>query len=87
MVVIVLFVLTVNLLLDRPVIESRVFAVALGVGHSPGRLPAIISGTLSARARAMSRRGVIVRRRDANENHGSISGLCTDKTRTHRRTL
>ena len=35
MVVIVLFVLTVNLLLDRPVIESLLFAVALAVGLSP----------------------------------------------------
>jgi Mg2+-importing ATPase len=35
MVVIVLFVLTINLLLDRPVIESLLFAVALAVGLSP----------------------------------------------------
>src|SRR3546814_9202415 len=35
MVVIVLFVLTVNLLLQRPVIESLLFAVALAVGLSP----------------------------------------------------
>ena len=82
MVVIVLFVLTVNLLLDRPVIESLLFAVALAVGLSPELLPAIISVTLSAGARAMSRRGVIVRRLDAIENLGSMSVLCTDKTGT-----
>lgn len=50
MVVIVLFVLTVNLLLGRPVIESLLFAVALAVGLSPELLPAIISVTLSAGA-------------------------------------
>ena len=82
MVVIVLFVLTVNLLLGRPVIESLLFAVALAVGLSPELLPAIVSVTLSAGARAMSRRGVIVRRLDAIENLGSMDILCTDKTGT-----
>jgi len=82
MVVIVIFVLTVNLLLARPVIESLLFAVALAVGLSPELLPAIISVTLSAGARAMSKRGVIVRRLDAIENLGSMNVLCTDKTGT-----
>lgn len=82
MVVIVLFVLTVNLLLERPVIESLLFAAALAVGLSPELLPAIISVTLSAGARAMSKRGVIVRRLDAIENLGSMDVLCTDKTGT-----
>ncbi|MFZ2156151.1 MAG: magnesium-translocating P-type ATPase [Bradyrhizobium sp.] len=82
MVVIVLFVLTVNLLLGRPIIESLLFAVALAVGLSPELLPAIVSVTLSAGARAMSRRGVIVRRLEAIENLGSMDILCTDKTGT-----
>ncbi len=82
MLVIVLFVLTVNVLLDRPVIESLLFAVALSVGLSPELLPAIISVTLSSGARAMSARGVIVQRLDAIENLGSMEILCTDKTGT-----
>lgn len=82
MILIVLFVLTVNLLLHRPVMESLLFAVALAVGLSPELLPAIISVTLSAGARAMSKRGVIVRRLDAIENLGSMDILCTDKTGT-----
>jgi len=82
MVVIVLFVLTVNLLLDRPVVESLLFAAALAVGLSPELLPAIISVTLSAGARAMGKRGVIVRRLDAIETLGSMTVLCTDKTGT-----
>ena len=82
MIIIVLFVLTVNLLLDRPLIQSLLFAVALAVGLSPELLPAIISITLSAGARAMSKRGVIVRRLDAIENLGSMDVLCTDKTGT-----
>ncbi len=82
MIVIVLFVLTVNVLLDRPLIGSLLFAVALAVGLSPELLPAIISVTLSAGASAMSKRGVIVRRLDAIENLGSMDILCTDKTGT-----
>lgn len=82
MVAIVLFVLTVNLLLERPLVQSLLFAVALAVGLSPELLPAIISVTLSAGARAMSRRGVIVRRLEAIENLGGMDVLCTDKTGT-----
>jgi Mg2+-importing ATPase len=82
MMLVVLFVLTINLLLDRPVVDSLLFAVALAVGLSPELLPAIISVTLSAGARAMSRRGVIVRRLEAIETLGSMDILCTDKTGT-----
>ncbi len=82
MVVIVLFVLIVNLALDRPVTDSLLFAVALAVGISPELLPAIVAVTLSAGARKMSARGVIVRRLDAIENLGSMDVLCTDKTGT-----
>lgn len=82
MVIIVIFVLVVNLFLDRPVIESLLFAVALAVGLSPELLPAIVSVTLSAGARALSLRGVIVRRLEAIENLGSMDILCTDKTGT-----
>ncbi len=82
MIVIGLFVLTVNQLLGRPIIESLLFAVALAVGLSPELLPAIVSVTLSAGARAMARRGVIIRRLEAIENLGSIDVLCTDKTGT-----
>ena len=52
----VLFVLIVNQLLGRPWIESLLFAVALAVGLSPELLPAIMSVTLSAGARAHGRR-------------------------------
>lgn len=82
MMFVVLFVLTANLLLHRPLIESLMFAAALAVGMSPELLPAIVSVTLSSGARAMSRRGVIVRRLEAIENLGSMDILCTDKTGT-----
>ena len=82
MVFMVLFVLTVNQLLGRPVLESLLFAVALAVGLSPELLPAIVSVTLSRGARAMARKGVIIRRLEAIENLGSMDILCTDKTGT-----
>lgn len=78
----VVFVLVVNQVLERPVIESLLFAVALAVGLSPELLPAIVSVTLSHGARAMAQRGVIVRRLEAIENLGSMDVLCTDKTGT-----
>jgi Mg2+-importing ATPase len=82
MVVMVVFVLAVNQALGRPVIESLLYAVALAVAISPELLPAIVSVTLSHGARAMARRGVIVRHLEAIENLGSMDVLCTDKTGT-----
>jgi Mg2+-importing ATPase len=82
MIAVVLFVLTVNLLLHRPLIESLLFAVALAVGLTPELMPAIISVTLSAGARGMAKQGVIVRRLNAIENLGSMDIFCTDKTGT-----
>ena len=82
MVVMVVFVLAVNQVLGRPAIESLLFAVALAVGLSPELLPAIVSVTLAHGARAMARRGVIVRHLEAIEDLGSMDVLCTDKTGT-----
>lgn len=82
MMVIVLFVFTINLFLHRPLLDSLLFAVALAVGLTPELLPAIVSVTLSAGARHMAGRGVIVRRLEAMENLGGIDILCTDKTGT-----
>jgi Mg2+-importing ATPase len=82
MLVMVVFVLVVNQLLDRPALESLLFAMALAVGMSPELLPAIVSVTLARGARDMAKRGVIVARLEALENLGSIDVLCTDKTGT-----
>ncbi len=82
MMVIVTLVLTTNLLLHRPLIESLLFSVALAVGLTPELLPAILSVTMSAGARHMAGKGVIVRRPSAIEGLGSVDILCTDKTGT-----
>ena len=82
MVLVVLFVLSANVMLDRPIIDSLLFAAALAVGLSPELLPAIVSVTLTAGARRMAAEGVIVRRLESIENLGSMTVLCTDKTGT-----
>jgi Mg2+-importing ATPase len=82
MVVMVLFVVAVNQALGRPLPDSVLFAVALAVGLSPELLPAVVSVTLSAGARALARRGVLVRRLPAIEDLGGMQVLCTDKTGT-----
>jgi Mg2+-importing ATPase len=71
-----------NLLLDRPVIESLLFAVALAVGITPELLPAIVTFTLAHGARALAGQGVLVRRLASIEDLGSMTVLCTDKTGT-----
>ncbi|MGE0103986.1 MAG: magnesium-translocating P-type ATPase [Blastocatellales bacterium] len=82
MIVVVLSVLTVNVILQRPAIDTMLFAVALAVGLSPELLPGILAITLARGARKMARQGVIVRHLNAIENLGSMDVLCTDKTGT-----
>jgi Mg2+-importing ATPase len=81
-VLLVLLVFSAQFLLERPPIESLLFALALAVGISPELLPAIIEVTLAEGARDMAAHGVIVRRLNAIENFGSMDVLCTDKTAT-----
>jgi P-type Mg2+ transporter len=82
MLVMVVLVLTINILLAKPPIDSLLFALALAVGLAPELLPAIISITLAHGSQQMATRGVIVRRLNAIENFGSMDVLCTDKTGT-----
>jgi len=78
----VLLVLTANLALHRPPLESLLFAVALAVGLTPEFLPMITSVTLSRGAMAMAHKHVVVKHLPAIQNLGSIDVLCTDKTGT-----
>jgi Mg2+-importing ATPase len=80
--VLVIAVLAINLALHRPLLESLLFAIALAVGLTPELLPAIVTLNLTQGARALSRRGVLVKRLPAIQNLGSVTVLCTDKTGT-----
>ena len=82
MLVIVALVLAVATLLDRDLMGSLLFAMALAVAISPQLLPAIVNVTLAAGARQLARQGVLVRRLQAIENLGGMDVLCTDKTGT-----
>lgn len=82
MLVVVIVVFAINLLRDRPALETLLFAMALAVGISPELLPAVLGVTLARGARKMAREGVIVRQLNAIENLGSMDVLCTDKTGT-----
>ena len=81
-VLMVLFVLMVNTVTNKPLLESFLFAIALAVGLTPELLPMVISVTLARGALRMAGKHVIVKRLAAIENLGSMDVLCTDKTGT-----
>jgi Mg2+-importing ATPase len=78
----VLFVLLVNILFHRPVLESFLFSIALAVGLTPELMPMIITVTLAQGARQMTKKKVLVKQLSAIEDFGSIDILCSDKTGT-----
>jgi Mg2+-importing ATPase len=81
-VLLVLFVLLINLLFHRPLLESFLFALALAVGLTPELLPMIVSVTLSHGALRMAEKQVIVKRLSAIHDLGSVDVVCSDKTGT-----
>jgi len=82
MTLLVLVVFATNVFLQKPVVDTLLFSVALAVGLAPELLPAIITINLSKGSQSMAAHGVIVRRLSAIENLGSMDVLCTDKTGT-----
>ena len=78
----VLFVLFVNIIFHRPLLESFLFSVALAVGMTPEMMPMIITVTLAHGARRMTKKKVLVKQLSAIEDFGSVDILCTDKTGT-----
>ena len=78
----VLFVVLVNFLFHRPLLESFLFALALAVGLTPELLPMIVSVTLAHGAMRMARKQVIVKRQSAIDDLGSMDVFCSDKTGT-----
>jgi len=78
----VLFVLAINTLFDRPWLESLIFALALAVGLTPELLPMVFTVTLANGARRLASRHVIVKRLAAIHDLGAMDVLCTDKTGT-----
>ncbi len=81
-VLLILFVLLVNLLAERPLLQSFLFALALAVGLTPELLPMIVTVTLGHGAIRLAREKVIVKRLSAVHDLGGIDVLCCDKTGT-----
>jgi P-type Mg2+ transporter len=78
----VLFVVLVNLVFGRPIIDTFLFAVALAVGLTPELLPMITTVTLSRGALLLARKRAIVKRLAAIHDLGGMDVLCTDETGT-----
>jgi len=76
------FILAVNLLNDKSIIESALFALALAVGMAPELLPAITTIAMSAGAKRLLNKKVIVKKLSSIQNLGEVNLLCTDKTGT-----
>ncbi len=76
------FILVVNLLNHKSVIVSALFALALAVGMAPELLPAITTIAMSAGAKRLLAKKVIVKKLASIQNLGEVNLLCTDKTGT-----
>ena len=72
----------INVALQRPIIDALLFSLAIAVGITPQLLPAVVSTSLAAGSRRMSRRKVLVKRLVCIEDLGDVDMLFTDKTGT-----
>jgi Mg2+-importing ATPase len=75
-------ILAINLLLERPLLDSVLFSLAIAVGITPQLLPAVVSTSLAAGSRLLAKDGVLVKRLLAIEDLGNLDVLVTDKTGT-----
>src|SRR5665647_2418793 len=72
----------INVVLHKPIMDALLFSLAIAVGITPQLLPAVVSTSLAAGARRMSRRKVLVKRLVCIEDLGDVDVLFTDKTGT-----
>jgi Mg2+-importing ATPase len=76
------FIFTMNLFLDKPVLGSLLFSLAIAVGLAPELLPMILTVTMTAGAKRLADKNVIVKKLNVIQNLGQMTVLCTDKTGT-----
>lgn len=75
-------ILVANLYFKKPLFDSVLFSLALAVGMAPELLPAIMTFSMSAGAKKMLKKKVIVKKLSSIFNFGEVNVLCTDKTGT-----
>jgi Mg2+-importing ATPase len=80
--VLALFIFCVNMYFHQNLFDAGLFALALAVGMAPELLPAITTIAMSAGAKRLLAKKVIVKKLNAIQNLGEINLLCTDKTGT-----
>jgi Mg2+-importing ATPase len=81
-VVLSIVILVVNLYFHKPLFDSVLFSLAVAIGMAPELLPAIMTFAMSAGAKRMMEKKVIVKKLSAIFNFGQVNVLCTDKTGT-----
>ncbi|MBF4994381.1 magnesium-translocating P-type ATPase [Arthrobacter gandavensis] len=81
-VVLTTLIFVANVLLQRPILDSLLFSLAIAVGITPQLLPAVVSASLAAGSRGLARRRVLVKRMVCIEDLGDMDILVTDKTGT-----
>jgi Mg2+-importing ATPase len=75
-------ILVINLILQRSLLESLLFSLAIAVGITPQLLPAVVTTSLATGSRRLAHQGVLVKRLVCIEDLGDIEILLTDKTGT-----
>lgn len=81
-IVLAVIILAVNIYFGRPLIDSLLFGLALAVGMAPELLPAIMTIAMSAGAKRMAEKKVIVKKLSSIQNLGEVNLFCSDKTGT-----
>jgi Mg2+-importing ATPase len=81
-IVLSLAILIGNLYFKKPLFDAVLFSLALAIGMAPELLPAVMTFSMSAGAKRMLKKKVIVKRLSSIFNFGEVNVLCTDKTGT-----
>jgi Mg2+-importing ATPase len=81
-IILAIIILIANLYFKKPLFDSVLFSLALAVGMAPELLPAIMTFAMSAGAKRMLKKKVIVKKLSSIFNFGEVNVLCTDKTGT-----